>query len=261
MRCPPSGASPLRSPPPPSAATCAAARRRPPPPAAARSPPAARRHSPPPEAPFPLPRALSRRTWPSRTAAAHRPARVPPHPAAQLAAWCWELNAKLTGPATRKAGAPYSDDVLRALGLPAAEVAWLGTQRSRPLQLQARIRAALYAQLEAGTLPWHVHQKLDLDVRDLDLVVGGCERLFSSPVPPTMSRHAVRCLALFLAALPLVLAGSMAPAATAAWVFAAAYIYVGIEELGVQARPPRRRPRRAQPRPRAPRAPPPKALP
>ena len=75
-----------------------------------------------------------------------------------------------------------------------------------------------------GRLPWHVHQKLDQDVAELGLVVGGCERLFSSPVPPTMSRHSVRCLVLFLLALPFVLAGTMAPATCAIWVAVVSYI-------------------------------------
>jgi hypothetical protein len=49
-----------------------------------------------------------------------------------------------------------------------------------------------------------------------------------------MSRHAVRCLILWLVALPLVLAGTMRPIACAAWVYVTSYIFVGIEEVGVQ---------------------------
>ena len=89
-----------------------------------------------------------------------------------------------------------------------------------------------------GRLPWHVHQKLDQDVAELGLVVGGCERLFSSPVPPTMSRHSVRCLVLFLLALPFVLAGTMAPATCAIWVAVVSYIFIGIEEVGKQVEQP-----------------------
>ena len=79
---------------------------------------------------------------------------------------------------------------------------------------------------------------LDEDVRELDLVVGGCERLFSSPVPPTMSRHTLRSLALWLLALPFALKGTMAPGTVAMSAFATAYVYVGIEELGVQVEQP-----------------------
>ena len=53
-----------------------------------------------------------------------------------------------------------------------------------------------------------------------------------------MSRHVVRCLTLWLLGLPVVLAGSMAPAATALWVFATSYIFIGIEEVGLQVEQP-----------------------
>ena len=88
--------------------------------------------------------------------------------------------------------------------------------------------------------------------------MGGCERVFSSPVPPTMSRHrpplrchharrprpfrppscrsrhVIRCMLLWLLGLPAVLAGSMSPAHISLWVFLVSYIFVGIEEVGVQ---------------------------
>ena len=147
-----------------------------------------------------------------------------------LTAFSWELNAKLTGPERK-------DDVLRVL-LPEKEAAWLAEQRSRPLQILRQLRRTLYAQLAAGALPVHVHRKLEEDIKELDLVVGGCERLFSSPVPPTMSRHIVRCLVLWLFALPLLLAGTMNRCATSLWVFVTSYIFVGIEEVGVQVEQP-----------------------
>ena len=40
---------------------------------------------------------------------------------------------------------------------------------------------------------------------------------------------------LWLVGLPLVLCGTMAPLACALWVFAISYIFVGIDEVGVQA--------------------------
>ena len=53
-----------------------------------------------------------------------------------------------------------------------------------------------------------------------------------------MSRHAVRCLLLWLLTLPLVLAGTMAPVACALWTFVVSYIFIGIEEVGVQVEQP-----------------------
>jgi hypothetical protein len=49
-----------------------------------------------------------------------------------------------------------------------------------------------------------------------------------------MARHIVRCLQLWLFGFPFVLAGTMAPITIAAWVFVTSYIFVGIDEVGVQ---------------------------
>jgi len=131
----------------------------------------------------------------------------------------------------------YSDDVLQLL-LPEAEAAWMAKQRSRPLVLLGALRRTVHSQFKNGNLPSHLHRKMEEDMRDLDLVVGGCERLFSSPVPPTMSRHVVRCLLLWLATMPFVLVGTMRPLAIAGWVSLVGYIFVGIEEVGVQVEQP-----------------------
>ena len=77
-----------------------------------------------------------------------------------------------------------------------------------------------------------MHRKLEEDVRAVDLTVGSMERLFSSPLPPTMSRHIVRCLLLFFFGLPFVLAGTMAPTTVAIWVFVVSYAFIGIDEVG-----------------------------
>jgi len=147
-----------------------------------------------------------------------------------LAAFAWELSAKLTAPIV-------DDDLLVAL-LPPQEAAFLAAERSRPLQLLAALRRELHRQFRLGNLPTHLHRKLEEDVRELDLIVGNCERLFSSPLPPTMSRHIVRCLLLWLVGFPFVLAGTMAPWYIAVWVFTTSYIFVGIDEVGVQVEQP-----------------------
>jgi len=159
-----------------------------------------------------------------------------------LAAFPWELNAKLTGKGdgvgkTRGLRPGEDTEILRAL-IPAVEADFIGQARSRPLLLLGAMRRELHAQLRLGTLHPMVYRKLDEDLKELDLVVGGCERVFSSPVPPTMSRHVIRCMLLWLLGLPAVLAGTMAPANIAMWVFFVSYIFVGIEEVGAQVEQP-----------------------
>ena len=177
-----------------------------------------------------------------------------------LAAFAWELCAKLTAPVT-------DSTALKSL-LPASEAEWVATQRSRPLVLLGSLRRELHTQYRVGNLPRHLHRKLEEDIRQLDLVVGSMERLFSSPLPPTMSRHIVRVLQLWLVGFPFVLAGTstrqthtappmlsplsafahlrsrrvpvfaVAPISVAIWVFATSYAFVGIDEVGVQVEQP-----------------------
>ena len=118
------------------------------------------------------------------------------------------------------------------------EAAWIASQRSRPAQLLVSLRVELYEQFQLGHLPAHLHRKIEEDTRSLNLILGGCVRLFSSPLPPTMSRHIVRCLQLFFVGLPFVLAGTMAPLTVAVWVFVVSYAFVGIDEVGVQVEQP-----------------------
>ena len=110
------------------------------------------------------------------------------------------------------------------------------TQRSRPLALLGLIRRSLYAEMAEGRLPSHMHYIIEIDIKEMDRAVSSCERLFSSPIPPNMARHAMRSLMLWLLALPLVLtANALHPLVVALWTFTTSYIYIGVDELGAQA--------------------------
>lgn len=128
-------------------------------------------------------------------------------------------------------------DVVRAV-LPEKEAAWLLSQRSPAVSLIGRMRKLCWHQLEAGNIPDSLHYKLDSNLRELYSVCGGCERLFTSPIPPTMTRHVVRSLALWLLAMPLGLIGSMPSLAIVGFSFAVSYVFLGIEELGIQVEQP-----------------------
>ncbi|KAL1528906.1 hypothetical protein AB1Y20_010228 [Prymnesium parvum] len=147
----------------------------------------------------------------------------------------WELAARLSK--AEEAEEAQSNAVLLAL-LPEEEAAYLATTRSRPLELIRSMRWVVLQELEAGRLPPALYYKLEEDIRQLDLVVGSCERLFTSPLPPTMTRHLQRCLLLWLGALPICLAGSMAPLTIGVWVGVTAYIFTGIEDVGSQVEQP-----------------------
>ena len=151
------------------------------------------------------------------------------HTCRYLTAFGWELSSKLSG-RSQNGGCP---EVIHAL-LPRAEAEWMAMQRSRPIALLGCMRRLFYRELEDGRLQPPLYKKLEEDLRELDHVVGSCERLFTSPLPPTMTRHLVRCLILWLGALPVCLASTMAPWVIGAWVGVTAYIFVGIEDVGSQ---------------------------
>ena len=150
-----------------------------------------------------------------------------------LAGFAWELRARLMGGTIA-----HDSDVINVIYDDSEEATFVANQRIRPLHLLSDMRRELHDQYTEGNLPDHIHRQLAEDMRELDRIVGSCERLFSSPLPPTMSRHVVRCLQLWLLGFPFVLAGTMAPITTSIWVFATAYAFVGIDEVGVQVEQP-----------------------
>ena len=115
-----------------------------------------------------------------------------------------------------------------------SECRWVSDQRSRPIALLNRVRQVMHRELQRGNLSPTQHYSIDQDLAKLYEIVTSCERLFSSPIPPNMARHGMRSLVLQLLLLPVVLAGTMPPLAVAATVAVTSYIYVGIDELGVQ---------------------------
>ena len=150
-----------------------------------------------------------------------------------LVAFAWSLKAELREPA-RAESIQSPDDVLRTL-LPESEVqALLGLSRTNiPFVLLGRLRLLLADCQRAGTLQPHVHLKLEEDLRELNSFLADNQRLFHSPIPPTMSRHVARCLMLWLSLLPFALCGRLPPLGNAIATAITTYIFVGMEEIGV----------------------------
>ena len=71
--------------------------------------------------------------------------------------------------------------------------------------------------------------------RRVATALGGCKRIYSTPIPPTYSRHASRALVAWLACLPL----ATAPLHASDWTLAlstglTAFLVLGIEDIGMQ---------------------------
>ena len=112
-----------------------------------------------------------------------------------LALFTWLFKARLRD-------GEDASDVVRAV-LSEEDAAWLLAQRSPVTASISRIRHLLQDQFLAGKLAPQMHFKLDQNLFDLYQAIGGCERLFTSPIPPTMTRHVVRSIALWFLFMPV----------------------------------------------------------
>ena len=153
-----------------------------------------------------------------------------------LVAFAWSLKALLREP-VHDGSLQSPEDVLRTL-LPHEEVSLLLRDPNVPFRLLGRLRMLFASEQRAGRLQSHVHLKLEEDLRDLNLFLADNQRLFSSPIPPTMSRHLTRCLLLWLSALPIVLLHRLPPTGVALATMVTTYIFCGMEEIGAQVEQP-----------------------
>ena len=153
-----------------------------------------------------------------------------------LAAFGWCMKGKLRG----------EDDslVLRTL-LPSSEMAWMESCNSgsggiidSPSVIIFRLRsivANITNDAENNRLPIAAMQIIEERLGELESSVGICKKIVASPIPPTFTRMTSRVLCLFLCCLPLALVSSdISPIAILVVVTFLSYIFVGIDEIGVE---------------------------
>jgi predicted membrane chloride channel (bestrophin family) len=153
-----------------------------------------------------------------------------------LAAFGWCMKGKLRG----------EDDslVLRTL-LPSSEMAWMESCNSgsggiidSPSVIIFRLRsivANLTNDAENNRLSIAATQIIEERLGELESSVGICKKIVASPIPPTFTRMTSRVLCLFLCCLPLALVSSgISPIAILVVVTFLSYIFVGIDEIGVE---------------------------
>ena len=107
------------------------------------------------------------------------------------------------------------------------------SSRHKPLRALMLLSSHLKESFEAEELPWHIHQECEQRLTELGRSLGGCERLLSTPIPLSYTRHTSRTLALWLLFLPLALWSSMGPCVVPA-IFVTTYLLLGIDEIGIQ---------------------------
>jgi putative membrane protein len=123
--------------------------------------------------------------------------------------------------------------VCRAI-LPPHEAAWIiQTAADTPTSTIFRLRQLIASSM--ADLPLTASQAMEARVNELEVVLGVCKRLLASPIPPTYTWHTSRVLCVYLALLPLALASSKASIfAVVINVSVLSYVFVGIDEIGVE---------------------------
>ena len=122
-----------------------------------------------------------------------------------------------------------------------SEREWIMAQPKKSVALLSRIRqicCLALASSPASTLKSGYNQLYFVEekIAELEACVGSCERLFGSPIPPTYTRHLSRVMSLWLVLLPmsLVFAASLNALAVAFVVSIGAYVFVGLDEVGME---------------------------
>ncbi len=120
-----------------------------------------------------------------------------------------------------------------AARLPAAEVSAVLGSSNVPLAVAGMISRKLAEGRDAGLVSDVVLMGLERDVHDLVDHLGGCERIKKTPLPFAYVVHLRRALILYCFTLPFALVADFGWGAIAGTLLVA-YIFFGIEEIGVE---------------------------
>jgi putative membrane protein len=112
---------------------------------------------------------------------------------------------------------------------------------TRPCRLRRAVRSRHRHAIEQASrrkilMSTQVEKELYHSVSDLNLLYGGIERLISTPLAPMYMRHYQRGLLAWLFLLPcgLTKAGCSTALKLVCVVASAAYLFLGIDEIGLQ---------------------------
>ena len=139
-------------------------------------------------------------------------------------AWAYAAKECLRG---RKDLGPIASE------LPTEEVGGVLSSDHVPLAVATRITATLAEARDRGLISDYVYMQLDRNVEQLIDNIGICERIHTTPLPFAYVVHVRRALILYCVALPFALVQEFGWA-TILDTLVVAYIFFGIEEIGVE---------------------------
>jgi predicted membrane chloride channel (bestrophin family) len=122
-----------------------------------------------------------------------------------------------------------------------SEGAWLSKQSKQSVAITTRLRkicaVALSTPPTSSMDIMNPSTQLIIEerIRELETVVGVCERLFGSTIPPTYTRHLSRVMSLWLLLLPVsLIAINLKTVGVAFATTIAAYVFIGLDEVGME---------------------------
>jgi predicted membrane chloride channel (bestrophin family) len=137
-----------------------------------------------------------------------------------------------------------SDESLIKAVLPKIEAEWLLRQTithkmDTPTCIHSRLRGLIASQIQY--LPVAAANAMEDRLGVLESALGVSKRLLGSPIPPTYTRHTSRVLCVYLGLLPFALVGVSNGRSDQSFIYsvlvtiaATAYVFVGIDEIGVE---------------------------
>ena len=107
-----------------------------------------------------------------------------------------------------------------------------GASHNLPMVMNAQASKELRRALKAG-MPHMIHRECEDLVAELGKISGGAERIISTPIPLSYTRHTSRSLMIWLLTLPFALWETFHWATVPA-VLALTYLTIGLDEIGIQ---------------------------
>ncbi len=117
--------------------------------------------------------------------------------------------------------------------LPPEQVEAVLTSQHAPLAVTGRVAALLDAARRRGTIDTIQYHSIDIHLVELMNHIGGCERIHSTPLPFAYMVHLRRALMVYCFTLPFGLVGDFGWVTILDTLFVA-YVFFGIEEIGVE---------------------------
>jgi len=112
------------------------------------------------------------------------------------------------------------------------DLAYITSQRKKPAACILRIRQLVADLASRNVLPYAPHQQIETNLNEMNYILGMCERLKGSPIPPLYTSHASRLLVFYLFFLPMALHGSlMKRNVTVLVTSAVSYAMLGLDEI------------------------------